>query len=493
MSGFLTGNRKERGCVMAEIKKKDRQVLGLFTLSMIGVAAVLSLRNVPSVAEEGFSSVIFWIIGAIIVFIPVAFVSAELATGWPKSGGLYVWVKEAFGDRWGFVTSWFYWIANVVWFPTILAFTAATIAYIFNPDLAGNGLYMMTVILIVFWAVTLANFFGMKVSGWISTVGVILGTILPGAILIIMGIWWLAAGNPSQITMTGGSVIPDFSSVENIVFLIGVSLSFVGLELSSIHAQEVKNPSRDYPKSILIAVLIVLLVYIVSTIAVAAVVPQHEISLVAGLMQAFEAFFKPFNLAVAVPVIAALTAIGAFALINTWVMAPAKAILVTARNGDLPPILQHVNRNYAPVSILILQAVIGTLLASVFVLMPNVNASYWLITALTSQLYAIIYILMFAAAIRLRYTRPEVKRPYTVPGGKAGMWLAAGVGLAGSVLILIIGFFPPSQITTGSLLFYEAFLFGGIILFTLIPFLVYRFRKPHWKPEKDIDALLEKM
>jgi len=460
---------------------------------MISVAAVLSLRNVPSVAEEGFSSIIYWIIGAILVFIPVAFVSAELATGWPKAGGLYVWVKEAFGERWGFVTSWFYWIANVVWFPTILAFTAATIAYVFNPALAGNGLYMMTVILIVFWGVTLVNFWGMKVSGWISTIGVILGTILPGAILIVMGLWWLATGHPSQITMTSGSVVPNLANVGSIVFLVGVSLSYVGLELSSIHAGEVKNPHRNYPRSILIAVLIVLLIYIVSTIAVAAVVPQKEISLVAGLMQAFEAFFAPFNLAWIVPVIAALTAIGAFALINTWVIAPAKALMVTARNGDLPPVLQRVNNNFAPVTILVLQAVVGTLLAFIFVLMPNVNASYWLITALTSQLYAIVYILMFAAAIRLRYSQPDVERPYKIPGGNLGMWIMGGIGLAGSIIILIIGFFPPSQITTGSLAFYEAFLMGGIILFTLIPFVIYRFRKPHWKPEKDIDKLLEEM
>ena len=471
---------------MTESKKSGRQVLGLFTLSMIGVAAVLSLRNVPSVAEEGFGSIFYWILGAIIVFLPVAFVSAELATGWPQTGGLYVWVKEAFGDRWGFVTSWFYWIANVVWFPTILAFTAATIAYIFNPGLANNGFYMMSVILVVFWAVTIINFFGMKVSGWVSTVGVILGTLIPGAILIIMGLWWVAAGNPSQITMTSSSVIPDFSSINNMVFLVGVSLSYVGLELSSIHAQEVKNPHRNYPKSILIAVLIVLFIYIITTIAVAVVVPQSEISLVAGLMQAFEAFFKPFNMAWIVPLIATLTAIGAFALINTWVIAPAKAFMVTARNGDLPPFMQKVNSNYAPVSILILQAIVGSFLAFIFVLMPNVNASYWIITALTSQLYTIIYILMFAAAIRLRYTKPDVERPYKVPGGMIGMWIVAGIGVIGSLLILTVGFFPPSQITTGSLMFYEAFLFGGIILFALIPFIIYHFRKPEWKPKTDI-------
>ena len=472
-------------------KDSKGRVLGLFTLSMISVAAVVSLRNVPSAAKVGFSSIIFWIVGALLIFLPVAFVAAELATGWPKTGGLYVWVREAFGERWGFATMWFYWIANVVWYPTILAFTAATIAYIINPALADNGVYMMSVILIVLWSVILANFLGTKVSGWISTVGVILGTLLPGVILIVMGLGWLISGNPSQIEMTGQSIVPDFSSINSIVFLIGISLSYVGLELSSIHAKEVKNPQINYPKSIFIAVLIVLFIYIICTLAVAIVVPTTEISLVAGLMQAFEAFFMPFHLDWIVPILATLTAIGALAIINTWTLAPSKALMVTARNGDLPPILQKVNENLAPVSILVLKGVIGTALAFIFVIMPNVNASYWIITALTSQLYTITYLFMFAAAIRLRYSHPDVIRSYKIPGGLLGMWIVAGIGIAGSLFVLIIGFFPPSQISTGNIVFYEAFLFGGIILFTLIPLLIHRFKKPHWKAEKDIDTLIE--
>ena len=87
-----------------------KRVLGVFTLTMINVAAIQSLRNLPVMAEVGWASVFFYLIAAIGFFIPSALVSAELSTGWPSTGGVYTWVKEAFGPRWGFVAIWLQWI-----------------------------------------------------------------------------------------------------------------------------------------------------------------------------------------------------------------------------------------------------------------------------------------------------------------------------------------------------------------------------------------------
>ena len=107
--------------------------------------------------------------------IPVAFISAELATGWPPKGpgGTYICVREALGERWGFVAIWMQWSENVIWFPTVLSFIGATIAYIFMPSLADNKLYMLTTILFIYWAGTFANSHGIKTWAWISTLGVI--------------------------------------------------------------------------------------------------------------------------------------------------------------------------------------------------------------------------------------------------------------------------------------------------------------------------------
>ena len=181
----------------------SRKILGVFALAMINVAAVLSIRNFPSMAEYGWSSIGWYIIGTVLFLIPISLAGAELATGWPEGGGVYAWVKQAFGEKRGFVALFCEWSNNLVWFPTVLSFIASTLAFALTPDLANNHLYMFSVMMIAFWGTTIIAYFGDELSSKFSNVGVILGSIIPSILIFIFGIWWVAAGK----TM----VIPPFS------------------------------------------------------------------------------------------------------------------------------------------------------------------------------------------------------------------------------------------------------------------------------------------
>ncbi len=458
----------------------SRRVLSVFTLAMINVAMIASLRGLPTMAEYGLTAVFFFIVAALVFLIPTALVSAELATGWPKRGGVYVWVKEALGPRWGFLAIWLQWLQNVIWYPTVLSFAAATFAFVISPALANNRFYALAVILAAYWGATLVNFRGMKTSGWISTVGVIGGTLVPGALIIGLGIAWLALGNPSQVQLSGAAFVPDLGKMSSIVLAASTLLFFAGMEVSATHAQEVKNPQRDYPRAILIATLVVLVVFVLGTLSIAVVVPREKISLVAGLMQAFTAFLDKFHLAWLVPVVALLIAFGVFGQITTWIAGPSKGLLAVARHGFLPPFLQRVNRRGVQTHILIVQALIVTALSLVFLLMPTVSSSYWILTALTAQLYLVMYVLLFISALRLRYAEPDVARAYRVPGGKLGMWLVAGVAVAAAAFTIAVGYFPPAQLQTGNVFVYEAFLVLGMVIVCAVPLLVYQFRRPGW-------------
>jgi len=457
----------------------NKKVLGIFTLAMINVAAIVSLRNLPLMAEYGLAAVFFYVVAGLSFFIPVSLVAAELATTWPKTGGIYIWVKEAFGSKYGFLAIWMEWIEDVVWFPTVLSFAAATTAYIFMPSLAENKFFMVAVMLVVFWGSTFANFLGMKASGLISTVGVVAGTIIPGSLIIILAIAWLIMGKGSQISFSPEHLLPDLKFA-NLSFFAGVILGLAGMEMAAFHAQEAKNPQKDYPKAILLATIIILALFILGSLAIAVVVPANEISLVAGLMQAFEKFFGSLNLHWLVPIIAFLTAIGALAQISTWIIGPSKGLLAAADSGDLPSYFQRLNKNHVPVAILLVQGGIGTILSLVFLLMPTVSTSYWILSALTAQLTALMYLLLFAGAIRLRYSQPNKERPYRVPMGRFGIWLIAGIGLLASLFTLFIGFVPPTQLKTGSPFFYVGFLLVGIIVLSSPPFILDKIKKPSW-------------
>ena len=112
--------------------------MGVRTLALLNVAAVLSIRNLPSQAEYGWSIIFYLTAASICFFLPSALVSAELASGWPENGGVYLWVKEAFGPRWGFVAIAMQWLENLPWFPAVLTFVAEAIAYVIDPALAKN-------------------------------------------------------------------------------------------------------------------------------------------------------------------------------------------------------------------------------------------------------------------------------------------------------------------------------------------------------------------
>lgn len=453
-----------------------KKFLGAWTIAMINVAAVCNIKNFPLLAEYGLAVIFFLIISAIFFFIPVAFVTAELSSAWPDRG-VYTWVYTALGPKAGFLAIWLQWIENVIWYPTILSFIAGTIAYIVNPDLANNNLYVMTVILVAFWAATFINFLGMKVSGWISSITAMFGTIIPIALIIILGTVWILGGHPSQISFSASALIPDLRSTSQLVLLAGVLLGLAGLEMSAVHAKDVDNPRQAYPRGILLSALLIIIFSILGSLAIAAIIPSAQIQLASGGMEAFRLLFTKFGMPWATPIIAAVTTFGALGMMSTWIVGPSRGLLATAEHGYLPQFFQKVNRTGMPSNILITQAIIVSLLSLVFLFMPSVNSSYWALVALASLLYQVMYILMFISALRLRHKHPQITRPYRIPFGKAGIWIICSLGIIGSSFGFIFAFFPPDQFSIGKLVFFEGFLIGGTILFCAAPFWILHYKK----------------
>lgn len=465
---------------MLESSTKSRRVLSVFVLAMLNVSVMASLRNLPLVAEYGLGAVFYFFLVALFFLVPCALISAELATGWPKTGGIYIWVREALGDRWGFFAIWVQWAHNLSWYPVILSFVATTLSFVINPDLANNKYYILTIVLASYWGMTLLNYLGIKTSSWFSTLGVIIGTILPGLLIISLGISWVMGGHPLQITFDVESIFPKPTNINNLVFLAGMFLAFAGLEVTAAHAGNVINPQKNYPRAIILAALITFLLFMLGSLAIAVVIPKHDISLVAGLMEAFNRFFSVYQLEWILPVMAILLVIGAIAEVNAWIIGPIKGLYATSTHGNLPPFFQNLTKKGVPTHLLLFQAIIVSLAALVFLYMPTISSSYWILSALSAQSYLVMYIMMFISAVKLRYSKPKTPRPYKVPYGMKGIWVTSTLGILSSLFAIMIGFIPPSQLQTGSLLFYEGFLILGLFVMCGIPLIIYQFRQPSW-------------
>lgn len=444
---------------------------------MINIAALGGLRAWAPIAESGIASIFFLGLAGLIFFIPVSIVSAELATAWPKAGGIYIWVKEAFGHRLGFLSIWLLWIENVIWYPTILSFISGAITYLFDPALIHNKTYMLSLILGIFWGTTLLNLLGIKIASWVSTIGAVCGTFIPSLLIIALGSFWFFSGNPTQISFNAKSLFPDMSSASHLAVFAGVIMSLVGIEMSAIHAGDVENPRKNYPRALFASTVVVMLFSILGVAAIAMVVPQSEIVLCTGPLQAFSTLLGSYSLDFVTPIIAILIAFGAIGSMSTWLLGPCRGVVAAAAHGDLPAIFKKVNRHGMPGNLLIGQALLVSLISLVFLFMPSVNSAYWILIVLTTQLYLIMYILMFAAALKLRYSQPNIERPFKIPGGTAGLWIFTGLGIASSIFTFIIGFFPPSQIDPGSKAWFVGFLSTSIIILSILPSLILHFSK----------------
>lgn len=460
---------------------KPMQMLSVFTLTMINVAAIATLRTMPAMAVYGLSSIFYCVLVALVFMIPISLVSAELATGWPQRGGVYVWTRQAFGMPWGFVAIWLQWIQNVVWYPMVLTFAAATLAYLIDPKLATNPYYTVSLVLALYWAATFINLHGMKASGRISTIGVIIGTLAPGAFIILVGVYWLAAGEPTELKFSAAAILPDFDHLGTAVLALGVLLtSFVGMEMSAGHAEEVDNPKHNFPRAILFSTVIILTLAVAGTLALAVIVPPDEVSPLNGFMQAIERVEAAFHLDGLVRVTALLVMFGLFAQVATWIPGPSKGLLAVGRHGYLPRFFHHVNKNNVQTHILLVQGGIVSLLF-LLPLFINMTYAYELLMSLAAELYLTMYIMMFAAALRLRYSQPKVHRAYRVPGPNLVMWIVCLTAIGGA--LFSIGAFYCSPKGADPWL-HVGVLFGGWLILGGAPLVIHALQRPSWREDE---------
>lgn len=456
-----------------------KHALTIFSLTMITVGSVDSIRNLPATALFGSQLIFFFTLGALFFLIPTALVSAELASAWPKQGGIYIWVKEAFGRQAGFLAIWLQWIENVIWYPTILSFVGGTIGYLINPALANNPYFLWSIIVSAFWGATLVNLRGMHLSALFSNLCTVTGLLLPMALIISLGAIWIYDANPVQIQFDIQHMLPHLKDEGMWVSLTAIMLSFCGVEIATVHANDIENPQKAFPRALGYSVLIILSTLILGSLAIAVVLPQKDINLVAGIMQAFDAFFGRYSFSWVMPLVALMLVMGGLGGVSNWIIAPTKGLLVAARDGNLPPLFQRTNRHDAPIVMLITQAVIVTLLSTLFLFMPSVNGSYWLLTAMAAQLYMLMYLLMFFAIIKLRFSHPNTPRVFKIPGGKFGLFIISGMGILGTVVTLVVSFFPPDGINVGHFMSYELTLFLGLLVMCSPPFIVNFWRRSH--------------
>ncbi|MEI6726140.1 MAG: APC family permease [Actinomycetes bacterium] len=447
------------------------------TMCFMTVSAVASIRNTPSMAVYGLACIFLYALPAVVFLLPTSLVAAELASGW--DGGVYNWVSQGISPQAGFLAIWTQFAMTLTYYPSLLAYVASTLAYVFMPSLASNGYYTAAVIIIVYWVSTLVSMRGVGIVAKLSSSSMLLGTAIPGSALILLGIIYLVQGNHSAAPMNVSHLLPQFAGLASLVLIVNNFLSYAGMEVNAVHVKSMKNPGKEFPKAMFIAMPIVVAIFVLPALAISWVVPASELTLTGGVMQAFTAFFTHFHVEWLTPILGIMLITASLGGMMAWLAGPSKGLLLIGRKeGYLPPFFQKVNAAGIQVNILFVQGAIVSVIALMFALIPNVSSVYWIFSVITTQVYLIMYFLMFISVMRLRRTQPDHPRGYRAPM----VFVLATVGFVSAAAAFLIGFVPSSQFGSGSTLTYVAIIGGGLVLIGLaVPFLFLWLRKPSWK------------
>jgi amino acid transporter len=461
----------------APVRQRDATFISWTAVAMMTVGAVGYLGSAPALSVLGLASVFLYVLPAIVFLLPASLVSAELASGW--QGGVYNWVREGISAPMGLLAVWCQFAQTIFYYPALLAYVAGTLAYVINPSLANNGVYTAVIIVVLFWGSVLVSSRGPGLVAKLASSGTLIGTLIPGALLVVLGVIYLLQGNHSAAPMDVHHVLPAWSGLASIVLIVNSFFTYAGVEVNAVHVDELRDPGREFPKAMFVAAVLVLAVFVFPTLAISWVIPTQTISLTAGVMQAFDALLKHLHLGFALPVVALALAIGALGGMIAWLDGPSEGLLKIGREqGYLPPYFQKVDDEGIALHILIAQGVVITVIGFLYAVIPTVNSAYWIFAAMATQVYLIMYGLMFIAAMRLRHTQPDHPRGYRAPA----LGLLCALGAASSVAAFLIGFVPPSQFGHASPLLYGLLILAGILALGVLPPLLLEWRrKPDWK------------
>lgn len=422
-------------------KVKLRRVLGRFDLVLFTACAILAFDTVAATAQAGAQAITWLAVSLVVFLIPYGMLTAELGSTFPVEGGPYEWARMAFGRPAGAITAILYWLTNPIWIGGTL--TASTIAAL-NGLILAKPMGTASEILVglgFVWLTVLIAIVAFRYGKWGPNIGTFLKVAVV-AIFAVLFITFLARHGHPAGTSTAADLKPSLNG-----FLIVVGLMvflWVGFELSNGAAEEMHNPQRDVPRMILGSGIICALAYGLVVVGIILVIPKSGLQSVSGFIDAYQAVAVVFHshvLGVAFGLLLVLTLLSSGAV---WLEGADRTQAIASLDGSAPRWMGRFTSFGTPIAVNLLSGAVGSALVLVVFLVTKgkLESFFEVMLSLTVSTTAVSYIFIFPALVRLRRLYPDVPRPYRVPGGMAGVWLAAIIPEAFIVVTAITLLWP---------------------------------------------------
>jgi glutamate:GABA antiporter len=390
-----------------------KKTLGLWDLVLFTFCAIFGIEAIATSAAIGPSALSWWLICIVGYFLPFGLITAELGSTYPEQGGIYIWIKKALGGRWAARSTWYYWISLPLWLPAIYVAIVEIIAHVFFP---GMGLWTKILIIIVLiWFAVGINLCPLWISKWVPNFGSLTRLLVTVGILAAAVLFFVRHGHfANEINLA--NIMPGFNGT--IVFLPVLLYNLVGFELMSGASGEMKNPSRDVPKAVLLSAIMISSLYLLTTIAFWVVVPASKINVANGIFQVFDIAFRGLGMKGIINVLVGiLVPATLFAGIVTWCLGDNRTVAEAAKDGELPEVLGRMTANSAPVGASIVSGIVSTAVIVIYgMIARNAADLFWQIISFSFVVGLLTYMMLFVSYVILRKKNSKIEGPYRVPG-----------------------------------------------------------------------------
>jgi len=437
-------------------EKMQTKKFRLFDAVLAAVCVTMVVESVAPTAAIGNSQYFWWLLMFVVFFIPYGFITAELGSAYLDKGGLYDWVKRAYGRNWGSRTAWYYWIQFVFWLASLAVLFTEVLSQFIGRDISVITSVVLQLALI--WVMCYGSLMPISVNKWLIN----LGTYAKIILMVGLGVFGLYCGLVFGFANPISSASDLLPSVGGITFISVIILNFKGFEVVAAFTKDMKNPKKEIPKAFLLGGILICFFYVFASFGIGAAISIADLSTSGGLIDSFVHFFNVLGLPghVLVPIVGVLFLFTLFINVLSWALGVNYVASHAAEQGSMPEVFGKRNNEGAPIGSSILIGIVASLMVIVVPFIPNPDI-FWGFFALQIITLFFAYLLMFPAFKKLREVDPDRERPFKTPGSPLVISLIAYVPLVLLVVSAIFSMVYP--LADGSWYFDTMIVIGTVV------------------------------
>lgn len=444
-----------------------RKVLHGLDMTLFTVCAILIVDQLAASAAIGVQSIFWWVFTLVLFFIPYGLITAELGSTYPQEGGIYAWVRRAFGPAWAGRTAWLWWVNVAFWMPSVYILFAGVLAELIAPNMSLTAKIAITLALT--WITVGINIVTLDVGKWVPNIGAVCKVVIMLAIGVGGVTFAMRNGVANNFTLE--TMTPSWGA--SLAFLPVILYNYLGFELMSGAGEEMDNPARDVPRAIVRSGAIISFFYIFATVGILLALPLEDIGLIEGLTDTFRRLFGEGQFGTAAVLTLGIMALYSFiANMVTWTIGANRSASEAADRGDFPKIFGRLHPRYkTPASAAVLCGLISTAVLILYGLLAETAEDlFWTTFAFSSVVFLLPYFLLFLSFLKLRRIDANIARPYRVPGGYGTALTLSVICMAFIAQAILFFIYKPGEFDPN----YAGAVVGGVLLTLIVGEVIVR-------------------